>query len=91
MTPRASESISAPKSAIGTDELVAAIKSRVYGDNEILELTIPYSSGAILGLINDNARVISQEYTQDGVVIKADCPGWLAGKVLSTPGIAVSR
>lgn len=69
------------KNGQGIDKLISAIKNEVYGDNELVDITIPYSKGSLLSLLNENAHIISQDYEADGTHIIADCPAWLAGKI----------
>lgn len=69
------------KTGLGMETLLEKIKSKVYGNNEIVDIIIPYSDGKRLALLNENARIITREYTEDGIRIVADCPDWLVGKV----------
>lgn len=65
----------------GIDNLLDAIKQILYKDNEVIEILIPYNEGAKLGLLNEHATILLQEYKEDGIFVRADCPKWLVGKV----------
>lgn len=66
---------------LGMDELLDKIRGLIYQKNRMVDLVIPYAKGAIVGLLNDNANVISTDYLAEGTHIVADCPEWLAGKI----------
>lgn len=65
----------------GLTELFELIIKQVYSENEILELTVPYERGDIINVLNEKAAIISQEYKEDGVYIKADCTKAVAGYI----------
>lgn len=79
------------KTGLGIDRLIKKINETVYSDNEELELLIPYTMGEVVDLIKSNANVIKLEYLAEGTSIKADCPGWLAGKVKNKLGIKAEK
>lgn len=59
------------KKQIGIDELLTMVEKAI--DDAFVEgkLLVPYSEGKILSYMNDNASVISTEYSEDGIVITA--------------------
>jgi len=59
------------KKQIGIDELLTMVEKAI--DYAFVEgkLLVPYSEGKILSYMNDNASVISTEYSEDGIVITA--------------------
>ncbi len=73
----------------GLKELLELIKNKVYGSNRTVELVVPYSEGAILGTIRENARVICEEYKEDGMYLTIDCPDYLFGKIKNNPALTI--
>lgn len=65
----------------GIDELVSMIKERIYAGNKEASFLIPYSEGSIVNYINENAYVISSEYTENGVEIRADVTADMYGRL----------
>ena len=72
--------IAAAKSR-GIDELINAIKDRVYSGNKIREFLVPYAEGAFIDEINRKSTVIDSQYREDGVYFKADVPESLYGRI----------
>jgi len=65
----------------GLDELTRAV-ARVLDAGRIrLKLMIPYSDAANLDLLHREAKVISQEYLPEGVLVDAICEPRLGGKL----------
>ena len=64
----------------GIEELVEFIQSKIYSDNKIVEMLIPYNMGGVENEISENAVVLIREYRDNGVYIKADLPKYLVGK-----------
>ena len=65
----------------GLAELILMITSKVYADNEILDLMLPYSRGDIVNRLHEQANIINEEYTAEGIKVKAECPKALAGEL----------
>lgn len=65
----------------GLAELILMITSKVYADNEILDLMLPYSRGDIINRLHEQANIISEEYTAEGIKVKVECPKALAGEL----------
>lgn len=61
-------------------ELLALIMDSLYQSNRTIDFMFPYSEGAAVSDLNENARIFSQEYEADGIHISADCPAHLVGK-----------
>lgn len=64
----------------GIEELVEFIQSKIYSDNKIVEMLIPYNMGGVENEISENAVVLIREYRDNGVYIKADLPKYFVGK-----------
>lgn len=56
---------------IGIEELMEAVKTRIFSDTVRTRLLIPYTRGDVSSYIQGNAAVISIEYTDNGTLI--DC------------------
>lgn len=69
------------KLGLGLDELVSRIKELSYMNNCELELLVPYDKGYIINLINENGRMISTDYREDGVYVVCDVPKSIAGRI----------
>ncbi len=65
----------------GLAQLILMITSKVYADNEILDLMLPYSRGDIVNRLHEQANIINEEYTAEGIRVKAECPKALAGEL----------
>ena len=73
------------KNGTGLEELVKMITDRLYEDNRTVTVLLPYKRGDILDRIHRQGRVISEEYTAEGILIRADCPAQLAGELDKLP------
>ena len=65
----------------GIDELLDKIFDEVYKDNRVLEALIPYSRAELVNRLHKYANIISEEYMEDGIKIKVDCPKILCAEV----------
>ncbi|MBE6018315.1 MAG: GTPase HflX [Lachnospiraceae bacterium] len=65
----------------GLAELILMITSKVYADNKTLDLMIPYSRGDIVNRLHEQANIISEEYTAEGIKVKAECSKALTGEL----------
>lgn len=54
---------------IGVDALIDRIEKELFKGNETLTLMIPFSRGDVSSYLLGNTKVISQEYTGDGLLI----------------------
>ena len=65
----------------GLAELILMITSRVYGNNRVLTVLLPYARGDIASRLHEHAGILEEEYTAEGIRIKADCPEAIAGDI----------
>lgn len=65
---------------VGLEELADLIKRCVYADRMDVEFLLPYERGSIVSYLMENATVLGQEYREDGVWIKVNCPLAIADK-----------
>jgi GTP-binding protein HflX len=63
----------AAKTGCGIKELVEMIQEHVYADQVDIELLIPYTKGAVVSYLCDNAQVKSQEYCENGIRMQVNC------------------
>lgn len=57
------------KTGEGMDQLLTAISHRLPQTARRMKLCIPYTEGAFLGLLREEGKVFSEEYTAEGTVI----------------------
>lgn len=65
----------------GLAELILMITSKVYEDSEVLDLMLPFAKGSIVSRLHEKANILSEEYTAEGISIRAECPTALAGEL----------
>lgn len=58
---------------IGIEELAKMIQDKVYAGHVTGEFLIPYQKGSIASYFCDNAKVLIQEYREDGIYMQAEC------------------
>lgn len=58
----------------GFNELNAAIERYASMNSEVLNVTIPFDRGDLVALAHEDAKVISEEYTENGVLLTARIP-----------------
>ena len=63
----------------GLDTLLDRIKAEVYVGMRVEKFLIPYDQGKYVSLLNEKARVLKQEYVQEGVLIRAEVTEKLSG------------
>ncbi|HNX91709.1 MAG TPA: GTPase HflX [Candidatus Omnitrophota bacterium] len=68
----------------GFEELLNRIVAGLQGEMEDIEMTIPHSAYKLLGMIKENGSVISERYTEKGVVVKARVPRKIKQHIAST-------
>ena len=68
------------KKGIGITELRNLIAEHVYR-SRLVRCMIPYNKGELTDLLHRKADIIAEEYTEDGILITADCPEDIAGAV----------
>lgn len=57
----------------GMEELVELIKGAVYADRVQTSFLLPYDKGGIVSYFMENATVLEQEYTDEGVWLSVSC------------------
>lgn len=59
------------KNKTGIDELIAALSDAAPGKKRKCTLNIPYSDGSVLGMLHERKKILSEEYTENGILISA--------------------
>lgn len=65
----------------GIDELISAISKALTPTHTRLEITVPYSDGALLSLIRETGKIFSEDYTDLGYKIDASVDNKILHKV----------
>lgn len=65
----------------GLDELRKKIFDILSAGVKTLDLLIPYDKGGLLDVLHKECKVLSSEYTDTGVAVKAACPAHIYGRV----------
>lgn len=60
------------KNGFGIDKLMSEIKKSLFKNNRVVEITIPYTEGSLIDLLNREATVLETDYREDGIYVKAD-------------------
>jgi GTP-binding protein HflX len=84
-TGKVSVDISALKK-IGLDTLLQKIEEMLFGENNSIELIIPYNRYDVVAYIRENGVVVEEDHTEDGTRLKAIVNGAVAGKIKSMLG-----
>lgn len=58
---------------IGLEELAEMIRDRLYADRIEAEFMLPFDKGNVVSFFRENATVLEQEYTEEGVRLKVSC------------------
>jgi len=74
------------KTGDGIDLLLEEIKKQLRGVQRKLRVTIPYAQGALLSMLHNIGSVISEEYTEDGMIVEAMGDEELFGRLASKLG-----
>lgn len=53
------------------DELAEAVLERLKREERTIELYLPHSRGDVVAFVQENGRVLEQDYQSDGIVLKA--------------------
>lgn len=56
---------------IGIDELVSLIEEKLFGNRKEYELLIPYEAGGVFSHMQGETEILSYEYREDGIYVKA--------------------
>ena len=59
------------KTGEGTDELLKAVSEILESDKKQVDLLLPYAQAGVLELLHREAAVISSEYAENGIEVKA--------------------
>lgn len=65
----------------GLAELIMMITSKVYADSQVLELMLPFARGDLVNRLHEKANILNEEYTAEGISIRAECPKAMAGEL----------
>lgn len=65
------------KTGDGINELLNMINRVIRKGEEVLNMLIPYSQGEFLNRIHQNGVVSKEEYAGEGVLVTAECPGYM--------------
>ena len=68
------------KEGIGIEELVGRIREKLFSDFLECEMKIPYTDGAAVSYLQENAVILSTEYMEDGVLLRLSCRKKDAGR-----------
>ncbi len=66
----------------GLAELLGAIGAQLRGGMNRVSLLVPYRDAGVEAAVRDRGRVIRVEHTADGIVLEADIPASLLGRVV---------
>ena len=58
---------------IGIEELAKMIQDKVYAGHVTAEFLIPYQKGNIASYLCSNAKVLTQDYREDGIFMQVEC------------------
>lgn len=61
------------KQRIGLEELSEIIRQHIYAREVRLELFIPFADGHVVSYLNENVRVLSTEYLENGTKLVVEC------------------
>ncbi len=74
------------KTGEGMDALLEAIKKKLRGVQRKLRVSIPYAQGALLSMLHSTGAVVSEEYTDIGMIVEAMGDDELYGRLASKLG-----
>lgn len=74
------------KTGEGVEQLLEEIKRQIRGVQRRLRVSIPYAQGALTSMLHSSGNVLSEEYTDTGVVIEAMADDQIYGKLASKLG-----
>ena len=69
------------KTGEGIPELLAGIEEHLMEGQVLFEEVLPYAKAGLLARIRDEGTLLSEEYREDGIAVKAQVPKALAGKL----------
>ena len=74
------------KTGAGMEELLAEIKRQIRGVQKKLRVSIPYAQGAVLSMLHGNGSVVSEEYTDTGMLVDVMADDELYGRLAARLG-----
>lgn len=75
------------KTGEGMDALLIEIKRQIRGVQKKLRVSIPYAQGAVLSMLHACGSVISEEYTDTGMLVEVMADNELYGRISARLGI----
>ena len=69
------------KTGKGLDELLEAIRFKLRGAARLMRALIPYEQGGLLAKLHEDGQVLSEEYTGEGIEVKALADEQLFGRL----------
>ena len=69
------------KQGFGMDDLLKAIEETLGHSRHHIFVTLPYSMGGLLDTLHSGAQVLSEDYTQDGIVVETIVDPILYGRL----------
>lgn len=69
------------KTGQGLDQFRIALEQTILAGEQLVELLIPYSDGGKVTLIHQTGQLLSEEYDQDGIRVRAYLPAEIAGRL----------
>ena len=69
------------KTGKGLDELLEAIRLKLRGAARLMRALIPYAQGGLLAKLHEDGQVLSEEYTGEGIEVKALADEQLFGRL----------
>lgn len=74
------------KNGEGIDALLEEVKRQIRGVQRRMRVQIPYAQGALTSMLHTGGSVLSEEYTDAGVVIEAMADNTLYGRLAAKLG-----
>ncbi len=75
------------KTGYGLDVLVQEIEEILTSAMQTIHVLIPYQRGDLVARIHEKGLILSEEHTQDGVVLKAQVPHELAAQIIAVQSV----
>lgn len=74
------------KTGAGVEELLGEIKRQLRGVQKKLRVSIPYAQGAVLSMLHGSGSVVSEEYTDTGMLVDVMADDELYGRLAAKLG-----
>ncbi len=69
------------RTGFGIEELLDKLENFFSAEDKDVDMVIPYTSGEMLNRLHNEAKVVSEEYAEDGIHIKAKIPAVLCASM----------